>query len=459
MFAMKTMTATRLDVARYYAAAFEAQSDGKLEETIKNLEAAIALDPNTSGLGYQGLAVIARNLDKVDEAKQYIKQALSHLGGMTTRERLATRGVNAIIEGSPESCVQEYGVLLSTYSADAMSRNQRGLCLSKLRKMREAVGEMQQAVKLLPKRPLFRANLALYAAYGGDFQTAQQQALEIKEPYDYATLAVAFAQLGRGSLTEAAQTYEKLAGVSLRGASWSALGLGDIELYRGRYTEAIRILEKGAAADLKTEFPERAARKQISIGYAHFLRGETTQAIAAADKALRTSTSAEVQFLAARVLIEAGETTRAQPIADALATQFPSEPHTYGKILQGEIALKTGDARRAIALLTEANDQSKGGLDTWLGHFALGRAYLAVEQYVDADSQFDQCLQRKGEALALLVDESPTFGYFPMVYYYQGQVREALKTSGYAAAYREYLKIRGDSTEDRLVPEVRRRAG
>ena len=33
------------------------------------------------------------------------------------------------------------------------------------------------------------------------------------------------------------------------------------------------------------------------------------------------------------------------------------------------------------------------------------------------------------------------------------------KAAGFADSYREYLKIRGASTEDPLLPEVRRRAG
>jgi hypothetical protein len=58
----------------------------------------------------------------------------------------------------------------------------------------------------------------------------------------------------------------------------------------------------------------------------------------------------------------------------------------------------------------------------------------------------------------LFLEEEPSFGYLPSVYYYQGRVREGLK-SGFAESYREYLNIRGKSTEDPLLPEVRRRAG
>ena len=57
------------------------------------------------------------------------------------------------------------------------------------------------------------------------------------------------------------------------------------------------------------------------------------------------------------------------------------------------------------------------------------------------------------------MDEGATYGHFPAVYYYQGRVRQAMGTAGFADSYREYLKIRGASAEDPLLKEVRQRAG
>jgi hypothetical protein len=57
------------------------------------------------------------------------------------------------------------------------------------------------------------------------------------------------------------------------------------------------------------------------------------------------------------------------------------------------------------------------------------------------------------------MDEGATFGYLPPAYYFQGRVREELRMTGFANSYREYLKIRGGSTEDPLVADARRRAG
>ena len=55
--------------------------------------------------------------------------------------------------------------------------------------------------------------------------------------------------------------------------------------------------------------------------------------------------------------------------------------------------------------------------------------------------------------------EEPTYAFFPPVYYYRGRVREALKTDKFVESYNAYLNIRGKSTEDPLIAEVRKRAG
>jgi tetratricopeptide (TPR) repeat protein len=260
--------------------------------------------------------------------------------------------------------------------------------------------------------------------------------------------------LGRGQLPQTTQTYQTLATMGAVGASFAASGLGHLALYEGRLGDAVTILEKGAAADLAAKSPDKAAMKYASIAFAHLVGGRNGPAIDAAEKALASSQVVPVRFMAARILVEAGAIARAKTLAAGLVAELPAEPQAYGKIIEGDIALKNGDAREATKILNEAN----GLIDTWLGRFDLGRAYLEAGALVQADSEFDACLKRRGEALSLLVDEEATYGYFPVVYYYQGRVREGLKNAGFADSYRQYLKIRGASNEDPLLPEVRRRA-
>jgi tetratricopeptide (TPR) repeat protein len=453
-FAMETLSATSLDVVREYAGAMEAISRSRFDDALQGFSKAVALDPNF-GLGYAGMASASRNLDRLQDAEKYITEAVRHLDGMTERERYRTRGLFYMVTGDNQACAKEFADLVARYAADAAARNNLAICATHLRDMPRAINEMREAVKILPKRALYRENLALYASYASDFRTGEQEARAIEPPGLFGLLALAFAQLGQGQLPQATETYQQLAKIDAQGASYTASGLGDVALYEGRFSDAVRILEPGAAADEASGDSYRAAAKFAALASARLSQAENAAAIAAAEQALAASQAVKIRFLVARVFVEAGDIARARPLAAGLASELPAQPQAYAKIVEGDAALKAGDPRQAIKLLTEAN----GILDTWIGRFDLGRAYLEAGAFTQADSEFDRCLTRRGEAMSLFLDEEPTFGYFPPVYYYQGRVREGLKSAGAAESYRAYLSIRGQSKEDPLLPEVRRRAG
>jgi tetratricopeptide (TPR) repeat protein len=294
----------------------------------------------------------------------------------------------------------------------------------------------------------------LYAAYSSDFKSAEEQARSMEEPELFSLLALAFAQVGQGQLAEAAKTYEAIGKLDALGASYAASGLGDLALYEGRLSDAALIFAEGADADLASKDPERAASKLVALAHTQLLREQKTAAVAAADKALASRDSVKIRFLAARVFIEAGAPAKAQKISASLASELQAEPQAYGMIIDGEASLKRGDVRQAIKLLSGANAL----LETWMGHFDLGRAYLQAGAFTQADSEFDRCLTGRGEVMALFLDEEPTAGFFPRCSTTRGARREGLHTAGFAESYRSYVAIRGESKEDPLLPEVRRRS-
>ena len=156
--------------------------------------------------------------------------------------------------------------------------------------------------------------------------------------------------------------------------------------------------------------------------------------------------------MTARVYAAFGEFAKAHELAASLSGNAQLEPQAYGRLIEGEIALKNGDGKTAAKLFSEGNAL----LDTWIGRFDLGRAYLATGDFTQADSEFDLCLRRRGEALSLFLDPVPTYSYFPRLYYFQGQAREGMKSAGFAESYEKYLDIRGKAGEDPLLQELRR---
>ena len=454
VFAMDTLAATSLDVIHEYALAMEAIANGNNQEARQRAAKAAQLDPNF-GSAYGLMAAASSALGQPEEAQKYIALAVARLDRVTERERYRIRGLSFSLTGDRHKCVEEYQALVTKYPSDTAALNNLSICARQLRKMPMAIEEMQRAVAILPKRARFRGNLALNAAYGGDFPTAEREAqetLQLNPTYPTGFNALAFAQMGQGRLSDVTATYERLKSVA---ATQGNAGLGDLALFEGRFSEAVRIFTEQAAADAAAKDTARAGEKLAALAYTQLMRKNDTAAIDAAERAVAHSRMIKIRFLAARILAEAGAIDRARELAADLARDVNDEPQAYAKIVEGDIALKSGEARQAITALTAAN----GILDTWIGRFDLGRAYFAAGSFLQADSEFDRCVARRGEALALFLDAEPSYGYFPPVYYYQGRVREELRSDGFAQAYRTYLNIRGAAGEDPLLADVSKRAG
>jgi tetratricopeptide (TPR) repeat protein/TolB-like protein len=446
-------TAASLEVVHLYSVAMQQQFAGKTAEAFQNFSKAADLDPNFAR-AYSGMSGTANDLGRQADGEKYIKLAMQHVDRMTERERYHTRGYYYLVAGNYPKCVEEYSSLVGQYPADRVGQSDLAWCYASLRNFPKAVEAARKAEEIAPKGALEHLNLAFYSSFAGDFETGGREAgvaLQIN-PGEVAQLNLGEAQMGAGKIPEAAQTFHGLEKFGPRGTSLATAALADSALYQGHFSEAMKLLEQGANADLQAKSPENATSKLAALAYAQLLRGDNKAAVASADKALATGQTLQVRFLAGRVFAEAGDAAKAQQMADSLAKETETEPQAYAKILAGKIALKQGDSRLAIKDITDANSL----LDTWIGRFELGRAYLEAGQFAEADSEFDRCLKRRGEALELLMDNNVTYSYLPYVYYYQGRVRQGLKTPAFADSYKTFLSIRGQSTEDPLVAEVRK---
>jgi len=448
--------AASVEAVHQYGVAMEQQFAGNFEEAFKSFSKAAELDTSFAR-AYSGMSSMSRNLGNQQDADKYIKLAMEHVDRMTERERYRIRGLYYLNTENFEKCIEEYGALVRQYPADNIGHNNLSLCYLGLFNIPKAIEELQRALEVLPNNQFARGNLAVYLSYDGDFPASEREArtvLKASPSYEQAYLALAFAQVGQGQLAEAVKTYQQLEKISDQGQSMAAQGLADIALYEGRLGEAAQLMQHGAALDLQAGRLDSAAANFAELGHLQLLRKQRAATLAALEKALANSQIVSTRFLAARVYVALGETGKASSLAAELRSKPRPEPQADAKLIEGEIALHEKDPRKAIELFNEANKT----LNTWIGWFDLGRAYLEAGLFVEADSEFDRCIKRRGEALNIF-NYVPAYGYLPEVYYYQGLVRDGLKSPGAAESYRTYLSIRGKAGEDPLLPEVRRRLG
>ncbi|HEY3617543.1 MAG TPA: protein kinase [Candidatus Sulfotelmatobacter sp.] len=452
-----TFSTSSLAAVHQYGIAMEQLWAGNSEEAIRSFSNVIALDPNFAR-AYGGMASAYANLGKTQDEEKYVKLAMEHVDRMTERERYRVRGHYYSSTGNWAKCIEEYGELVKRFPADNIAWGNVAGCYISLRRIPDGVAAARRAVEIVPKGAIQRVILSLYSSYSGDFVGGEREArtaLEFNASFP-AYLALVEAQLGLGQMAEATETYYKMEKIDVSGASVAASGLADIASYEGRYSDAVRILDKGVTDDQAAKNADGAAEKLATLAQLQLLRGQKGAGVAAAHKALSMSPSVAVRVLAARVLVEAREIAEAKKLADGLASEVQPETQAYAEIIRGDLALQGGgEKNEAIRLFTGANRL----FDTWIGRFELGRAYLQAGMFVEADSEFDRCMKRRGEALEIFMDNVPTIAYLPQVYYYEGRVREGLKSPGFAEPYRTYLSIRGRAGEDPLLADIHRRLG
>jgi len=449
--------AASLDAVHQASIATDEQFEGKFQDAFNSFQKAAELDPKLTW-AYTGMAAMAQNLGRPEDALKYMQQAMQYVDNMTEREQYRDRGLYYRIAGDWQNCVQEYIQLVTRYPADRVGQNNLSICYTQLRNAPKALEAARRAVEIVPKGVGPRLNLAFISAFAGDFADSEKEtrtALSINPRAAQGYLVLAEAQLGQGQVDNASQSYHKLESFGPAAASTAMDGLADLAAYQGKYADAVKILKDGAAADLAAKNNDSAARKYVALARIEDLQGNHTAALADTDKALTQDQSAPIEFLAACTYVDAGGIAKAQKLANALSSSLSSESQAYGKIVAGLIALKKKDTNEAIRQIFSANNL----LDTWIGRFELGRTYFEAGAFTEADAEFSRCLNRRGEAIELFDDNVPTYAYFPPVYYYEGRAREGMKSAGFAEFYKSYLGIRGQAPDDPLVADIRHRSG
>jgi tetratricopeptide (TPR) repeat protein len=106
-------------------------------------------------------------------------------------------------------------------------------------------------------------------------------------------------------------------------------------------------------------------------------------------------------------------------------------------------------------------EEAQATVDTWLGRFALGRAYLDAGAFAEAYSEFEKCEKRSGEAMSVFLNDLPTYRYLDALNYYIGRAQEGQGSKDAARkSYEKFLQTKSKADQgNALVSDARRRIG
>jgi len=224
-------------------------------------------------------------------------------------------------------------------------------------------------------------------------------------------------------------------------------------MYEGRLNDAAKILQDALAKPPEKRPAGTAARLTAMLAEARQLQGRDAEAIKLAEDALKQSSQPAIALFTGRVLILAGKPDRGEALAGELDQKLDQESQLYAKLLAGEVNLKRGTARAAV----DSFNAAQKILNTWLGRDGLGRAYLQAKAFPEAQSEFEVCLNRRGEATTVLLDDIPTYRLLASTRYYMARAQEGQGSSAAGASYKQFLALKEKGDEQGLVADARRR--
>ena len=458
----ESVTTSSLEALQTYTAAQELYANGKFEEAVREFERSTAKDPNF-GRAYAGLANTLFYMGRKKEAEENWKKAVALMDRMTVREKYRTQGTYFFaVARNYEKAIDNYEALIKEYPTDSSGLNNLAVAYFLVLNFPKAQEMGKRVLQLYPKNVLFRNNLALYAMYAGDFATAARESEPLlkdpgEHPFFKIYLPPAIASTLNGQFDAAASAYAEMAKSGPEGASLASAGLADMAMYRGRYAEAETILLAGIQTDTKANNTAGVAAKRLMLAEIYAATNRTPQALTAAAEALKLGKSESIVVPAARLYIAAGAKDQAEALAADLDNQLQTQSRAYARIIDGNLSLL--NRRRATAI--DAFRDAIKHADFWMGRFDMGVTYVQAEAWVEALSELAACERRRGQATAMVLDDSPTLRYQATQPDWLARAQEG---AGQQAAarnnYKAFLSIRGaDAPADLLVVDARRRAG
>lgn len=448
----ETFTAASIEAAAEYVRGQELLAAGNRQEAFAAYERAVTLDPNL-GRAWAGMGTVAYNQRRLEDAERYLRTALGHVDRMTEREQLRTRVTYYDVTGNAEEARAQGETLVAKFPSDAAGLSNLALAHFKAWHFARALELGQQAAALFPKNVLRQSNVALYALYASDFEGAARQVALVQglsPDYPYAQLTSALIDVAAGRWDEATAGYTRLGTLATPGPSLSVHGRADLARHRGRLKDAETVLATALAT------ADAASRSRLVASLA-------------AVRAARSNRAGALDLLAGLppdtpepgALVEAGETylalgLRAQATAllRRVEGRLGIQGDIFASVLRAQMALAEGRPRESVAMLLDTRRKA----DAWLVRYWLGRSYVALGAFAEADAEFEACLRRRGEALAVFLDDFPTYHRLADVYYYQGLARTGLKSPAALESFKAFVAIKdaGDETGG-LVADARER--
>ena len=451
---LEQATTPSLDALKAFSSGRKVLSTTGSAAAIPFFSHAIELDPNFA-LAYAMLGRMYGDIGESGMAADYTRKAYELRDRTSEPEKYAiSASFYMVVTGNMEKAEQACELWIQAYPrAETPHDFLSGIIYPVSGQYEKAVVEATKAIHLNPDFPISYDVLTYsYIALNrlDEAKTTYEQALERKLDHPFIHLAlypIAFLQNDAAGM---AQQVARSAGQP--GIEDELLALeADTAAYSGRLRGAGEYSRRAMDSAARAQEKEAAAMYSVLSGLREALFGNAEEARRRATVAIVGSAGRDVQYGAALALAFAGDSGRAQTLADDLGKRLPEDTivqFNYLLTLRAKLAVSRGNASEALESLRAAAPYDLGATTyssySWNSMYPVyvrGEAYLAAHQGSEAAAEFQKILDHRG---IVLNEPIGALAHLQIgrAYVMQGDTAKA------KAAYQDFLTLWKDADPD-----------
>jgi len=404
---LEQATTSSLEALQAYSLGEKAYNEKGPAAALPYHQRAIQLDPNFA-MGYWALGNDYFGLAELGRGSEYFAKAFQLREHASEREKLAIAGnYYRNVTGELDKAVQTYQEAIESYPRDFRAYNSLGVAYGEQGQYQKAVETARQSVRLAPDTNYY-GNLANYALALQRFDEARQvfhdaQARKLDDlTLRNALYALAFLSWDSAAMAEQEQWFAGKPDSENFGLTLAS----DTEAYGGHVGKARELTKRAVESAIRVDSKETGAIWQANAALQQAAYGNPVEARQSAAEALKLAPASQgVESEAAIAFAMAGDTARAESLAQDLGKRFPLDTQMQSlwlPAMQAQVALNKKNPAAALNTLQAASAIELGQIVfvnniSCLYHvYVRGEAYLAAGQGSAAAAEFQKILDHSG---------------------------------------------------------------
>jgi len=401
---LQQATTPSLEALKAYSLGWGAES---LTAALPYHQRAIELDPNFA-MGYRAVGNDYNGLGEVERAaEQYTKAFALREHGSEWEKLVITADYYRNVTGELDKAAKTYREWIRSYPRDGAPYGYLGLVLAAQGQYEKGAEIIKENIRRAPNDSASYSNLAGYSLALQRFDEAQRiiheaQARKLDEyPMHNDLYALAFLGADSAAMMAQLQWFAGQPEVENCGLALAS----DTEAYAGHVGRARELNKRAVDSAVRADSKEGGAIYLGSAALQQAAYGNVTEARQSAAAALKlVPTSQGVEVEAALAFAMAGDTARAESLAQDLGKRFPLDTQIQSlwlPAIQGQLDKKNPAA--ALTALQAASPPLEFGAIAFINNvsclyptYVRGEAYLAAGQGNAAAAEFQKILDHSG---------------------------------------------------------------